>query len=370
MHTAFDTLDLKIIECLGKYGPRNTSYLAKKLGIYHGTMRKRIKRLTSKFFVTFHARIYHTNLGLRKAFVFAEAVPGDEDLLCDCLKSNDFWVYVGPCYGRYEGYYAIYTIPNERRVEFEQFVRELKKTGVASRVQFFWSTSLQTVNSTEKWFNHNHGEWSLPWNEWMQEILTRKATKLPYTLEDPKDFPLKGDYIDIFILKELEKDANIRLTKIAQMLDLTPEAVLYHYRKHVTEQGLIEGFEVLFYRFDKEVSDFSVFVFKFEDKDKMIRFALSLLNKPFVYTLGKVLGENALVAHILLPRTEYRKFKEVLSKLIKRGFLQTYEYVMEDFGARDRQTISYEFFKDKSWIYDHTEHLKRLHNLVKRNKIS
>jgi len=368
MRIGFDSVDLKIVEFLGKYGPRNTTHIARELGIYQGTVRKRIKRMISKFFITFHARIYHTNIGLRKAFVFAEAIPGDEERLFDCLKANDFWVYVGPCYGRYEGYYAIYTVPNEHIVEFEQFVKQLEKTGVARKVQFFWSTSLQTVNSTVKWFNRHRGAWILPWNEWMREILTSKGTRLPYTLEDPKDFPLKGDYIDIFILKELEKDARVKLTKIAEMLDLTPEAVLYHYKKHIMERGLIEGFEVLFHRFDKGASDFSVFVFKFEDKEKMIRFALSLFDKPFVYTFGKILGENALIAHMLLPRPEYVKFKKVLSKLIKIGFLQTYEYIMEDFEGRARQTISYEFFKDGSWVYDHDEHLKRLHNLVSQTK--
>jgi len=363
-------VDLKILECLGRYGPRNTAYIAKKLGIYRGTVRKRIKRMISNFFITFHATIYHTNLGLKKAFVFAEAIPGREELFFDCLKANDFWVYVGPCYGRYEGYYGIYTVPNAHTLEFMQFVQELEKIGVAQKVKLLWSTSLQTVNSTGKWFNHDSGAWILPWNEWMEQILAIKRTKLPYTLMDPKDFPLRADYIDIFILKELEKDATIKLSKVAEMLNLTPEAVLHHYKKHVIERGLIEGFEILFYRFDKGTSDFSVFIFSFDDEQKMIRFALALLDKPFVYTFGKVLGENALIAHILLPRSEYRGFKKVLSKLVQNGFLKTYEYIMEDFEGRDRQTISYEFFKDGSWTYNHDEHLKRLHNLVKQRNLA
>ena len=92
----------------------------------------------------------------------------------------------------------------------------------------------------------------------------------------------------------------------------------------------------------------------------MAKFASSLLDKPFVYSLGKIMGENGLIAHIYLPREEFRKFIEALSKLIKRGFLDTYEYLIEDYAKSQAQTISFEYFKDGVWIYDHKRHLENL----------
>jgi len=96
----------------------------------------------------------------------------------------------------------------------------------------------------------------------------------------------------------------------------------------------------------------------------MAKFALSLEHKPFVRSISKIFGKNALFVHIYLPRGEFRGFTDSLSKLIRNGQLKSYDYVVEDSSRRELQTISYEFFKDKSWIYDHKEHMKRLHELA------
>lgn len=364
MNPRLDSTDVKILKCLGIYGPRNITDVARKLGMPCETVRKRVKRLISHFSLKFPGNVYHTNLGLKKAFVFADAVPGCEQILFNCLKTNDFWIYVGRYYGRYEGCYAIYTIPKEHTDEFEEFVNQLENIGIARNIWVLWSTCLHTVNVTENWFDPESKTWIFQWDKWIEEIPT-KGTKLPYTLVDPKDFPLKADYIDILILTELEVDSTITLREIAKMLNMTPEAIAYRYKNHILKHGLFEKSQIFFPRFDKATSDFFVFTFRFDENEKMARFALSLLDKPFVYALGKILGEYALIAHIYLPRNEFRRFIHSLSELVRRGILQTYEYIIEDFKMKAAQTISFEFFKDKRWLYEHDKHIKKLLDLAK-----
>jgi DNA-binding Lrp family transcriptional regulator len=363
-----DPLDIKILDQLGKYGPRNISYIARRLGIPIETTRKRVKRLISQFFITFHTNVYHTNLGLKKAFVFADALPGYEEVVFKCLKANDFWLYVGRYYGRCEGYYGIYGIPKEHTKEFEEFTHKLEEAEVARNLQLFWSTCLYSVNLTENWFDPESKTWIFNWDKWIEEIPT-KGTELPHTLTDPKDFPIKADYLDILILAKLEVNSAASFRDIAKILNVSPEVVSYHYKNHILKRGLLEQARVFFLRFDKATSDFFVFIFKFNEKDKMARFASSLLGKPFAHALGKILSENALIAHIYLPRNEFRKFIQSLSKLIKRGLLQTYEYIIEDFDVRAAQTISYEYFTDGSWIYNHKRHLESLQNLVRNTRL-
>jgi DNA-binding Lrp family transcriptional regulator len=364
MSKTLDPLDIKILEQLGRYGPRNISYIAQNLCIPIETARKRVKRLISQFFLAFYANVYHTNIGLKKAFVFADALPGYEEVLFKCLKANDFWLYVGRYYGRCEGCYGIYGIPKKHTQEFEEFIHKLEEAEVARKLQLFWSTCLHTVNLAGKWFDPESKTWTFQWDKWIEEIPT-KGTELPYTLMEPKDFPIKADYIDILILTKLEVNLAVSFRDIAKIINISPETVSYHYKNHILKRGLLEHSQVFFLRFDKTISDFFVFIFRFDDKDKMARFASSLLDKPFVHTLGKILGENALIAHLYLPRKEFRKFMQSLSELIRRGLLQTYEYVIEDFDVRASQTISYEYFKDGSWIYNHKKHLESLQNLVR-----
>ena len=89
MRQELDHLDLTIIESLATYGPRNLAKVARKLNMPPGTLRKRLKHLHSHIFLRFGINIYHTYLGLKKAVVFAETIPGYEDLLFKSLKTNE-----------------------------------------------------------------------------------------------------------------------------------------------------------------------------------------------------------------------------------------------------------------------------------------
>lgn len=93
-----------------------------------------------------------------------------------------------------------------------------------------------------------------------------------------------------------------------------------------------------------------------------------MLDKPFVGGLGKVLGENTIVGHVYLPRLDFRKFIDALSKLIRADMLRSYNYVILDLRKVKRQTISYEYFKDGLWIYDHNKHIQTLKDLAREIK--
>lgn len=365
MPYVLDTIDVEILEGLAKYGPRNITKVAKKLNIPRGTALSRIKRMSSSLYLRLLATVYHTNLGMKKAVVFAKATPGQEDGLLDCMKANKFFIYISRCYGKFEGCVAVYVIPKEHTKEFENFLQELKKLEVAQDVKLLWSTCFHTVNRTRKWYDCFSEAWIFPWDKWIEEIYSKEA-ELPYTLIDPKDFPLNADETDLFIVKELEKDATISLAAIARKLNTTLQNVRYHYKKHVIEQGIIEAFQIAVFPFERTSSDMLFFVFRFSSKKKMAKFANSLLDKPFVNIVGKILGENAIVVQAYLPRVEFRNFVDALSKLIRTGFLQSYEYVFQDLrsGKWLRMTIPYELFKNGSWIYDHDGHIKGLHKIA------
>lgn len=362
-----DLLDVRILTCLDKYGPRNVSVISRRLGAPYETVRKRLKRLVSRFFVEFPLSVFHTYIGLKKAFVFADAVLGYEDALFDSMKANDFWIYVGRYYGRCEGCYAIYTVPVDYLGQFEDFVHELGETDIAQNVRVIWSTCLHTINPTENWFDPDSQRWVLNWKAWTEEI-PEQGTELPPTLVEPKEFPIKADDIDIVILAKLEPDYTRRMKDIAKILDMTPEAVEYHFKNHILKRGLIEKSQVFFRRFDEATSDFFAFTFRFDNEVKTAKFASSLLDKPFVYGLGKIIGENGLVAHICLPRREFRRFIRSLSGLVREGLLKEYKYLIEDFEKKEGQTISYEYFKEGSWNYDHKKHVENLRKIVEEAK--
>ncbi len=365
MQTKLDALDVRIVEGLGEYGPRNMSKVAKKLRLPRGTVVSRIKRMSPLFNLRMHASVYHTNIGLKKAVVLAKATPGQEDLLFECMKANDYYLYLNRCFGRFEGCLGVYLTPADQCNQFLNFIEEIKKQGVAQKTEVLWSTCFHTVNPTSNWFDSESEEWFFPWEKWIQEVADQ-GKSLPYTLVDPDDFPIKADETDLFILKELEKDATTNLVDIARKLGMTLQNTRHHYIMHVLRRELIETFQIGIVPFDRSTSDTLLFVFQFEDKDKMAKFARSLLDKPFVYIVGKILGQNAIISDVYLPRREFRNFVQSLSKLARTGYLKSYDYVFHDLtlGKWVRQTIPYEYFKDETWIYDHDKHISNVRSLV------
>ena len=362
MHKPFDMVDLEVLEALAIYGPRNVTGVSRKLHMPAETLRKKIKRLYSQTFLRFHASIYYANLGLSKGVVFAEAVPGYENALLDAFKINDFWTFLSRCYGMFEGCVGMFAVPDGSRSAFEHFVDELERTGLSKRSQIFWSTSFCQVQSKRTWFNPKTKTWRFDWDKWIQEIETMN-TNLPHSLAEPGAFPVKADEIDVFILKELEKDATVSFRRLAKRLNISPQLARYHYYNHLIGRDLLQGFEVSVFHFGND-SESAFCVFSFKGEQDLARFASSLLDKPFVRTLGKILGKNQLYAYLYFPRSEFRGFLGILSKLVRSGFLKDYQYAIQDLSSSVRETIPYQCFKKGRWVYDDERYINILNKFL------
>ena len=362
MHKSFDLVDLEALEAFATYGPRNVTEVSRKLHMPAETLRKKLKRLNSQTFLRFNGNVYDANLGLRKAVTFAEAFPGYENALLDAFKINDFWIFLSRCYGMFEGCAGTFAVPDESRNSFEHFISELERIGLSKKTQIFWSTSFYQVQSKRKWFNPKSKTWNFDWNGWVQEIET-KNTNLPQVLAEPKTFPVRADEIDVFILKELEKDATISFKRLAKRLYISPQLVRYHYYNHLIGRDLLAGFEVTVFHFGSD-SESAFFIFSFDEEQNLARFASSLLDKPFVKALGKILGKNQLYGYLYFPRSEFRGFLGILSKLVRSGFLKDYQYVIQDFASSARETIPFQCFKKGKWVYDHERYMNILNKFL------
>lgn len=366
MHKLLDMVDLKAIEALATYGPRNISDVSKKIQIPAETLRKRIKRIHSKTFLRFHVNVCHSNLGLVTGVVFAEAIPGYEDVLVDALKINDFWIFLCRVYGMFEGCFGIFSIPKERCGQFEHFVNEIRRLGLARRIQVFWASFFHPTPSLCKWFDEKTKSWKFDWEKWVSEIKSPNTKSLHF-LEMP-EFSVKADETDVLLIKELEKDATISLKKLAKKLGMSSQLVGYHYHKHVLGRGLLESFRVTVFHFG-ENSEFSYFIFKFRNSEKLANFTSTLLDKPFVKTLGKIIDENKLYACLYFPRSEFRIFLGTLSRLVRDGFLESYQYVIQDLNNSAREIIPFQCFKEGRWMYNHEGYVHILHKYLTEKQL-
>ena len=358
-------LDVEMLRALWELGPRNLSRVARTLGINRRTLVSRIERMKSDphFFLRIHTSVYHTNIGLRKAVVFLEANPGMEQFLYDCLLINKFWLYVCRSYGMGEGCTAVYAVPVENCSELEEFLHSLISLGVARTFDVYWSTCFQGGRMTRDGFDDNLKKWVFSWDDWVVEV-QKQGTDLPYTLVEAKSYFNYADEIDIRMLEKLEEDATRSLTEIARSLGISRQLARFHYKEHLVGKNLVEGYEVFVMRYGSAPSIMVYFTITFHSHETFAKFTRSLLNKFFVLTMGKNLQEHRLIVEVFLPPEEFRKFVEVLSKMVRLKLVKEYKYAIQDLGIRCRQTVSPPLFIGKSWVYDHKVQMTTLQQKI------
>jgi len=358
-----DPINAKIIEGLGRYSPKNISSLAKSIGLPSTTVAFRIKKLLGEGYLKVNAKLNSPNLGLMKAVLFADTKHGLEDRLFSAIENVGYWTYIAPCYGKFNGFYAVFSFPAAYKEKLEDYLDNAKLLGIMSDYVFHWTTNIYAVSPNFNWFNFKKRAWSFPWEKWVEEIL-KASGNLPECLRDPRIYAVGVDEIDLLMLKEMEKNGTIGFTELAEVVKITPQGVRNRYHQHIVKRGLIAEYEIAIFPYPLQSSDLCGIFLDFEDEEFLAKFVNTLQNKPFILNYAKVIGQNSLVVHSYTPKIEFSNFIESLKRLIERGVLRDFFHVTLDVASFRRQTVSYEYFKDGKWIFDHEEKIKKLMTIV------
>ncbi len=359
-----DPINAKILAGLGKFGPRNTSFLARSLKLPATTVAFRIKKLIKKGYLQVRTNLDHSKLGLMKAVLVAETTGGLEEKLREAVENIGYWTYITKCFGKFNGIYALFAFPAEHKDKLEAYLKEAVRCKAMSSYVFFWITNLCEVPPNFDWFDFKSKAWKFPWQQWINEVL--KASEKPSkSLVEPEKYQIMVDKTDLFLLKELEKDAFVEFTKIANTLKMSPQGVRYRYYKHIMKNGLINDYEIAIFPYPLMVSDMCSFIVHFQNEKALAKFSNTLSNKPFIINYGKIIGRNSLLMHSYTPKTEFPNLINALNSLVKRHLITDFLYVNLDIASFKRQTVSYEFFRDESWTFNYNEKLKRLAEIMR-----
>jgi len=354
-----DPINAKIIEGLSKHGPKNISSLAKSIGLPSTTVAFRIKKLMEEDYLKMRVKLDSSKLGLMKAVLFADTKHGLEDKLLSIIEKVDYWTYIAPCYGKFNGFYAVFSFPAVFKEKLVDYLHYAKQLGIISDYVFHWTTNIYEVPRNFSWFDFKRKAWSFSWKEWVDEI-PEASGKLPERLRDPRIYSVGVDETDLLMLKEMEKNGKIGFTELAEVVKITPQGVRHRYHQHIIKRGLIAQHDIATFPYPLQSSDLCGIFLDFEDGEGLAKFVNTLHNKPFILSYTKVIGQNSLVAHSYTPKIEFSNFIESLNRLVERGLLRDFFYATFDVASFRRQTVSYEFFKDGKWLYDHDEKMKKL----------
>jgi DNA-binding Lrp family transcriptional regulator len=358
-----DSVNAKILEGMGRHGPRNTSFLARSVKLPATTVAFRIKKLIGKGYLHVRTNLDHSKLGLMRAALVAQTAGGLEEKLREAIENIGYWTYVTRCYGRFNGIYALFAFPAVHKNKLEAYLREVVRQKAMSDYVFHWITNLCEVPRNFEWFDFKSKAWKFPWHQWIDEV-PKASEKLPKKLAEPEEYQVMVDETDMFLLKELEKDAFVEFTEIADGLKMSPQGVRYRYYKHIMKHGLVADYEIAILPYPLLVSDMCSFVVHFENDKALVKFSNTLSNKPFILNYGKIIGRNSLLMHSYTPRTEVPNFINTMNIMVKRNLVTDFFYVNFDVSSFKRQTVSNEFYKDRYWTFDSEEKRKRLSEIM------
>jgi DNA-binding Lrp family transcriptional regulator len=360
---ALDKTNAKIIEGLQHYGPRNIKSLAKSINVPDTTVRFRIKQLIERHLLLVTANLDFTKLGLARVFLMAESPLGLQDSLHKVIEFTGYWKYIARCFGKFDGFIAYFAFPHRYRQEAQEYLEEAERLGILSHHLFFWITNSYFPHVGFEWYDFKRKSWKFRWDEWIEEII-KSPEELPETIKEPKNYGVLVDEQDLLILKEMEKDAMQDFRKLASVARITPQSVHFRWHNHVIKRKLILQYTTSFNPYPPQVSDFYSFIIEFEGERSLAKFCNASKRKPFIISYAKVIGQNCLVLGVYVLKSEFPNLIKTLNSLHADGIIKSFVYVMLDIMSHERQTVSYEFFKDGEWSYERNRKLEELKEIA------
>jgi len=358
-----DETNANILTAIGELGARNITLIAKRTRLPVTTVRFRLEKMKKGGQVSVAANPDLPKLGLAKAFIVAGAHLGRQAQLFEIIRNTGYWTYMIRCYGKHDGFCSYFAFPAPYMKKLEAYLREAKRLQAFSNFQFLWCTNARVMPPDFSWYDFKEKRWRFEWENWIRTVLAA-PDELPEPIREPACFTIQVDKKDLLIIKELQKDETIGFNKLAELVGISPQSVGARYQDHILKHRLIVDYAVDVYPYPLEVSDLYLFKIDFADERCLGKFANACEGKPFVVSYSKIIGENAILANVYVIKTEFRNFVGVLNRLFMEGLITDFFYVTLDQAAYSRQTISYEYFENGRWLYNHSERIERLRRIL------
>lgn len=360
--------DLEIIFTMAKdcpEGPRNVAKIAKKLSLSQQTVNYRVSRFDAKDLVRFRATINERLLGLTNFIVVATVRPG---LLYGSKKAGA--VNAGTfltCYpvwrllkevhgGSTHGFFVLYSIPPEKEKDLKLFLEELKKRRCVSKVDHFCEVTQTYYNSPtlESYLTlmkavEQDRPVSFDWEDWANSFDEAPELALP---EVSPAKPQTFSYEDLLVLFHLEKNLREKFAAIGRSLGESSQRISKCYES-ILKRRLISGCRFEIYPIDPVSSMHFTLKLEFVKRNGLRKFASHLNSVPYPIVYHKMVEEEALFVHFMVPAYEYFDFHNAFETMNRqREIFRNLELYVGNFYSEFDNIALYEAFSRKKNVWE------------------
>jgi hypothetical protein len=361
---------VQLVELITEVGP-DVPEISKRLGQFKESVRYRYKeKILNKGFAV-QAMPDYEKLGLKRVILkveFGEDYKPYEQSILTAMNELCYVTSFTKTLPR--GWYIVdANVPTEYVNPFVEFMNELKRMGLFSRLEandFEW---VRYPPMRAEYYDFNVGRWDFDWPATESADLD-SASYFPSGRE-------KFDYTDLLLIKEFMMDANKSLAEISEKLKVKYKKLAWHYTTHVLGRGLIKTYRVNWigtkydYKIEKALHrthrylPISLLV---RDLTEVKRMELMAQAHRIPFLFFEAVGKSYF-ADFFLPTDSITEGLRYLE-----GMIATYgdkaDVSIEDVTNALGFTISYGLFDPggKRWMFNPEDLLSRFDNLLMKIK--
>ena len=366
-----DEQNLKIIEALYKFGPRNLMKLSRATGIPKTTLYNRVKKIR-KTGVSVEPLINASKMGLKRVFVKLHVNSGKLTTVYNIVNNIPWCRKVAASHEPSDMVFAKFYVPANNDNIIKKFLRKLLSLRLIRDYEIYEThEELFGLILSSKYVDVENKIVKLPWREWFESIAFSDAWKhyvLPLNILEEPRYEIKVDVHDVRILEELEVNAFKDYVELGKSLNLSPTTVKHHYVKHLVGYGVILGYVPRVAVFHPEMSKHLYGIIDFYDKKSMLNFINTLWNTPIMPRFAKVIGDYKIIATFVIPKSEEIKFLAFMEGLIRENIVYDYFLYPIITKALSTWTIPVEMFTEHGWLSGWDVIVKAIRRVLKEER--
>src|SRR5208283_1850122 len=226
----------EMVKLISQRGPK-IDEIARDIGVFKETVRYWYNSMLKNGF-TVQASRNHENLGMKRVIVVAELSEefrGYADAIFYSLGELAYVVTFAKTLP--DGYYILNaSIPAEGMNDWCESMGKLKTIGIFASIDLVAMDWARNVPMWADFFNFQTGTWEFDWNN-------KKMN--PIAVDVQPGQRQKYDATDLKIIEQLQLNADIPLIEVSNKIGAANYKTLaWHYKRHVSERGLIKGYQV------------------------------------------------------------------------------------------------------------------------------
>jgi len=382
-------LDFEIIFAMlkgGPDGPRNVSRIARQLGQAQQTVNYRVRRFDREDLVRFRAIINERLLGLGNYVVMTTVKPGltYENKEGTAVNAGTFltcypvWRLLMGVYGAAtHGFFVLYSIPPEKESDLRSFLDELKRIKCITHVDEFCrvTQSYFNISPLESYLTMMkaiaRGQLvSFNWDKWGYDFDKAAEAVIPEENSSVETHRIPFTYEDLQVLSHLERNLREKFVEIAKKVREPSSKIARRYEE-LLKRRLISGCRSEIYPINPISSMHLTLKVDLSDGVALRKLVSHLDKIPYPVTYEKVIEEETLFLHTIIPYYEYFDFHNAFELLNRRHNIMrdVNLYVGNYYSKFDNIMLFQAFSKDENkWAFSKDVVLEALRRLLDDTK--